>query len=148
MCHRSRSQVAWQQQGPAGSDHVTSNLVSCGFVPLQTEIKAIEKRMEETRVVVQHLEMQLLNAACDDPGIIIGAQLILPILQERLDQRGKQWAAERARMAESEIIRMEVRLTCMRACLLRGLSYIMTNPLQRHHTMPASRHVQGSAHRM
>jgi hypothetical protein len=65
--------------------------------------------MEEARVVVQHLEMQLVNVACDDPGIAIGGQLALPLLQERLDVKGKEHAAARAQLAESEIMRMEVR---------------------------------------
>jgi hypothetical protein len=45
------------------------------------QAKMIEKRMEENRVAIQHLEMQLVNVACDDPGIAIGSQLILPALQ-------------------------------------------------------------------
>jgi hypothetical protein len=99
--------------------------------------------MEEARVVVQHMELSLLNVACDDPGITVGAQLVLPVLQERLDARAQvcpldppvllpgnqlriylgsfpnqhgghtlfpvqEFAAERAKMAESEIIRMLV----------------------------------------
>ena len=28
----------------------------------------MEKRVEETRVALQHLEMHFINAACDDPG--------------------------------------------------------------------------------
>lgn len=28
----------------------------------------VEKRLEESRVALQHLEMQLINVACDDPG--------------------------------------------------------------------------------
>lgn len=32
------------------------------------EVKVVEKRLEESRVALQHLEMQLINVACDDPG--------------------------------------------------------------------------------
>ena len=35
--------------------------------PLQ-EVEAIDKRLEEAEVVVQHLELNLCNVACDDPG--------------------------------------------------------------------------------
>lgn len=55
------------------------------------------------------LPTQLLNASCDDPGAVIGLQLALPIIQERLDARALQFAEERAKMAEEEVIRMEVR---------------------------------------
>jgi hypothetical protein len=59
-------------------------------------------------VALQHLEMQLINVACDDPGAIIGTQLALPLLQDRLDQRGLEYAAQRAKLAEDEVLRMEV----------------------------------------
>ena len=38
------------------------------FEWLRKEAKEVEKRIEEGRVILQHLEMQLLNVACDDPG--------------------------------------------------------------------------------
>jgi hypothetical protein len=73
-------------------------------------LKAIEKRQEEAKVVLQHLEMHLMHMACDDPGSLIGLQLALPILQERLDAKALEYAGEKAKMAESEIIMMEVSL--------------------------------------
>ena len=82
-------------------------------LPVQ-EIKVIEKRVEESRVALQHLEMHLINTACDDPGATIGMQLALPVLQDRLDARALEHKAELAKMAESEIIRMEVRGGCTR----------------------------------
>ena len=42
------------------------------------------------------------------PGATISAQLALPILQERLDAKAREYAAERARQAEEDLIRMEV----------------------------------------
>lgn len=68
----------------------------------------VEKRLEDGRVVLQHLEMHLINVACDDPGALIGAQLALPILQDALDARSLEYAAERAKAAEDEVLRMEV----------------------------------------
>jgi len=44
--------------------------------PLQ-EIKVIEKKVEEARVALQHLEMHLINTACDDPGERSAASLIM-----------------------------------------------------------------------
>lgn len=58
--------------------------------------------------VLQHLELFLVNVACDDPGAAIGSQLVLPLLQERLDAAALEYKAERAKMAEEEIIAMEV----------------------------------------
>ncbi len=78
------------------------------FNRIKDELKQVEKRLEDGRGALQHLEMHLINVACDDPGAVIGAQLALPILQERLDAAALEYAAKRAAMAESEIIRMEV----------------------------------------
>lgn len=50
-----------------------------------------------------------MNVACDDPGAAIGSQLVLPLLQDRLDGAALEYKAERAKMAEEEIIAMEVR---------------------------------------
>ena len=47
----------------------------------QKEIKAIEKRMDDTVVVIQHLERHVMNAACEDPGSVLGTLLLLPVLQ-------------------------------------------------------------------
>ncbi|GLC41576.1 hypothetical protein PLESTM_001216400 [Pleodorina starrii] len=78
------------------------------FDNLKTALKAIERRLEDSSVALQHLEMQLINVACDDPGVIIGTQLALPLLQDRLDQRGLEYAAQRAKLAEDEVLRMEI----------------------------------------
>ncbi|KAG1660965.1 hypothetical protein FOA52_005590 [Chlamydomonas sp. UWO 241] len=75
---------------------------------LKSEVKVIDKRLEELRVALQHLEMHLLNCACDDPGATIGMQLALPLLQERLDARALEYAAVRAKSAEAEILAMEM----------------------------------------
>ena len=59
--------------------------------------------------MLHHLEAQLINVACDDPGAAIGAQLALPLLQERLDARAQDFARQKAAQAEEDIIKMEVR---------------------------------------
>ncbi len=51
------------------------------FKWIQGQLKDTEKRLEEGRAVLFHLENQLMNVACDDPGAAIGVQLALPILQ-------------------------------------------------------------------
>lgn len=79
------------------------------FESLKAALKAIDKRLEDSAVALQHLEMALINVACDDPGAMIGTQLALPVLQERLDARAMEHAAERAKEAEDEVLRMEVR---------------------------------------
>jgi len=79
------------------------------FNRIKDALKSTEACLEEGRVALQHLEMFLLNVACDDPGAAIGTQLVLPMLQERLDAAALAFKAERAKMAEDEIIAMEVR---------------------------------------
>ena len=47
------------------------------------ELRAVEKRLEDGRAALAHLELALVNVACDDPGAAVGAQLALPLLQAR-----------------------------------------------------------------
>ena len=76
---------------------------------VQRELRAVEKRLEEGRTCLAHLELALINVACDDPGAAVGAQLALPLLQERLDACAREHAAQRAAAAQEAIIRAEVR---------------------------------------
>ncbi len=78
------------------------------FQWVQSQLKQTEKRLEDGRAVLHHLEAQLINVACDDPGAAIGAQLALPLLQERLDAKAQDFARQKAAQAEEDIIKMEV----------------------------------------
>jgi hypothetical protein len=53
------------------------------FDRITDQLRDVEARLEAARAALQHLELALLNVACDDPGTPIGAQLILPLLQVR-----------------------------------------------------------------
>jgi hypothetical protein len=53
------------------------------FDRIKCGLKTIEGRLEEGRVALQHLDLFLVNVACDDPGATIGSQLVLPLLQVR-----------------------------------------------------------------
>ena len=68
----------------------------------------MERRLEDGRAVLAHLEGALINVSCNDPGAVIGQQLALPILQERLDAEARDYAAQRAAAAEEAIIKEEV----------------------------------------
>lgn len=76
------------------------------------ELHDVDKRLDDGRAALHHLEMHVINVACDDPGSVIGSQLALPLLQERLDARAIEFAAQRAAEAEEQIIRMEVCWIC------------------------------------
>jgi len=88
------------------------------FQWVQTQLKQTEKRLEDGRAVLHHLEAQLINVACDDPGAAIGAQLALPLLQERLDAKAQDFAKQKAAQAEEDIIKMEVDTCQCNICLL------------------------------
>jgi hypothetical protein len=79
------------------------------FNLIKEELKAVDKRLDEGRAALQHLEMFLISVACDDPGATIGVQLALPLLQERLDAKAMDFAAKRAGEVAQAIIEMEVR---------------------------------------
>ena len=74
---------------------------------IKTELKTVEKRVEEGAVVVQHLEMFLINVACDDPGALVGTSIILPMLQERLDKKAMEFSMQKASEAMDALLRME-----------------------------------------
>ncbi|BDA41097.1 probable inactive ubiquitin carboxyl-terminal hydrolase 54 at C-terminar half [Coccomyxa sp. Obi] len=74
---------------------------------IQKELRAVERRLEDGRAVLAHLEGALINVSCDDPGAPIGQQLALPLLQERLDVKAREYAAQRAAAAEEAIIKEE-----------------------------------------
>ena len=78
------------------------------FQRIQSQLKWTETRLESGRAVLHHLEAQLINVACDDPGAAIGAQLALPLLQERLDAKAQEYARQKAAQAEEDVIKMEV----------------------------------------
>ena len=82
------------------------------FQRIQSQLKWTETRLESGWAVLHHLEAQLINVACDDPGAANGAQLALPLLQERLDAKAQEYARHKAAQAEEDIIKMEVG-TCM-----------------------------------
>jgi len=61
--------------------------------------------------------------SCDAPGAAVGAQLALPLLQERLDGRARAHAAQRAAAAQDAIIRAEARTPgrpCTSSCGARA----------------------------
>ena len=74
---------------------------------IRTELKTVEKRVEEGAVVVQHLEMFLINVACDDPGALVGTSIVLPMLQERLDKKAMEFSMQKASEAMDALLRME-----------------------------------------
>lgn len=47
----------------------------------QVQLKDTEKRIGEGRSVLLHLQNQLIDVACDDPGAAIVMPVALPILQ-------------------------------------------------------------------
>lgn len=75
---------------------------------IKNELKSVEKRLEDGRAVLQHMEMFLISVACDDPGATIGVQLALPLLQERLDAKAMEYKDKRAGEAAHELFLEEV----------------------------------------
>ncbi len=78
------------------------------YTAVQEQLKAINKRLQGGRVALQHLEMFLVNVACNDPGGVISAHRVLPLLRERLHGRAWEFAAERIREAEQAVLKVKV----------------------------------------
>lgn len=74
---------------------------------LSEVVSAMEIRVEEGRTVIYHLERQLVNMVYEDASITVGQQLMLPILQERLEARAAESLSRKADEAAEELLRME-----------------------------------------
>ena len=57
----------------------------------QKQLKQTEKRQQQGRAVLPLLENSVINLACDDPGTVIGPQIILPMLRKRHLARAKNF---------------------------------------------------------
>ena len=99
---------------------------------IRCNVHCVEKWLEEGRATLQHLEMQLINVACDDPGATVGARLALPMLQERLDAKAQAFAESRATELHNALV--EVCLTpvflmpCLTCQSLDALLLVSTRP--------------------
>lgn len=78
------------------------------FEKIQRQLRETELKIEESNVVLQHLEKFVIDVGCNDPGTVIGAQIILPFLQERLDLKALTYKGEQAAAAEKLVIEMEM----------------------------------------
>lgn len=57
----------------------------------QKQLKQIEKRQQQGQAVLPLLENSMIELACDDPGTVIGPQIILPTLRKRLLARAQSF---------------------------------------------------------
>ncbi len=74
-----------------------------GYQLLQTQLSQVEKRQEEGHAVLPFLEAHLLSLTCDDPGTIIGPQLVLPLLQKRLDAKAWEHHQQKLNQKKQEV---------------------------------------------
>jgi hypothetical protein len=74
------------------------------YEALQLRCRLFNKYLEESYVVAQHLERALINTACIDLGARVATELVLPLLQERLEEAARQYIEDKARQAQEEII--------------------------------------------
>jgi len=54
---------------------------------LQQHVKEGERWQAANRAALIHLEAQVINVACDDPGRAVGATVLLPMLRERIESQ-------------------------------------------------------------
>lgn len=80
------------------------------FGQINRQLKEVSSKVEDGRAALQHLEAFVLNVSCDDPGIAIGINLILPFIQQKLDSKALEFASQKANAALDEVTEMEVRL--------------------------------------
>ena len=64
-----KCELAWQQQ-------------------LEEQESYLASKDADTRAALIQLEAQVINAACDNPGLVVTDQLVLPMVRERLMGKG------------------------------------------------------------
>ena len=73
----------------------------------QDAIVDLEKNLETLRVALFHLESHVLNLACEDYGSSIGQQLVLPLLQDKLERLALEFREKQALSRTDELLRLE-----------------------------------------
>ncbi|UPR04627.1 hypothetical protein HOP50_17g79710 [Chloropicon primus] len=71
-------------------------------------LKELEKRIDAGCAALSHMETNIVNLACDDPGALIGGNLLLPRHQRTIDLGAEDHMQRKAKEAEDEILRLEV----------------------------------------
>ncbi|KAL0037645.1 hypothetical protein WJX77_006007 [Trebouxia sp. C0004] len=54
---------------------------------LQQHVKEMERFHAVNRAALIHLEAQVINVACDDPGRAVGSSVLLPMLRDRIESQ-------------------------------------------------------------
>ena len=78
------------------------------FDNIKSVLKDLEKRIDTGCAALSHMETTIVNLACDDPGALIGSNVLLPKHQRRIDLGAEQHMQRKAKEAEDEILRLEV----------------------------------------
>ncbi|KAA6426501.1 MAG: U box, partial [Trebouxia sp. A1-2] len=69
---------------------------------LHQHIKKGERIQAANRAALIHLEAQVINVACDDPGRVVGAHVLLPMLRERIESQAYAHYNKDALLAEQK----------------------------------------------
>ena len=94
--------------------------------------KYTEDRAEHSRAVIQVLERQVVNITCDDPGLKLTSDVILPVLRERIESAAREAAEKKAAEAQRDLRIIEV--SNLTSCLQHR-----QNPVSNIHLMAESK---------
>ena len=70
---------------------------------LQQHVKEGEKIQAANRAALIHLEAQVIDVACDDPGTVVGANVLLPMLREHIESQAYAHYNKDALLAEQKV---------------------------------------------
>ena len=73
--------------------------------------KHTEDMAEHSRAVIQVLERQVVHITCDDPGLKLTSEVILPVLRERIESAAREAAKEKAAEAQRNLGIIRVRIS-------------------------------------
>lgn len=71
------------------------------------ELKSITEMLEAGAAVIPYFEMLVVNRACSDPGARVVQNLVLPLVQERIERLAERAAEQKILEAQEELIKAE-----------------------------------------
>ena len=93
------------------------------FKALQSQLMYITKQQEGASAAMYHLEAELVAAACHDPGSLIERKLVLPLIQQRINEAADaaaQQQAENQDVNKVSVYRMCVATLAVNPCHLNA----------------------------
>ncbi len=80
---------------------------------LNQHIREGEKYQAKSRAALIHLEAQVIDVACDDPGRAVGSTVLLPMLRHRIETKAYEYYNRDILQAEQQVFHSVLSFLCL-----------------------------------